>query len=456
MQIPLPKGLRGEENAPKQREILRNCYFDPSEMPTINTRPAVRLAGLAKGRCRGIGMFKDELFMVSNDRLVKITLTYPDNEPTNNLTVTDLGQIQGDQLCQLEAGFTALVIMVVGGKCYTYDDVNGLREITDPLYVASVSVTYDSGRWAFIPASGDPFFWTELNDPTNILPTSFADAEEFPDKNKAVKAKKKQIYVSGTRSIERLQYNPTLDTYQVIGGATSSVGYVGGMCDYAETFMFIGQGGNGGFSIYAMAQDAQPVSNKTVDEILNSYNYADLEGALGNSFRLEGAEFAVFQLPNHTLVFSGDWSLWNSGTQDETPTPWTVGFFQFCYGYIFTGDLTNRNIGIITNDHEEYGQPIDGEIQTFVRTEPRSNGMIRRIFLQANSGFQDDPQTIGLQISRDGKVFGPLIYRTFGAFGDYSREISWGSPVIKMSDCAIIRLRWSGKIRLSCDGMSFE
>lgn len=456
MQIPLPKGLRGGSESPKQVETLKNVFSDPSEIPTIMTRPTARKVAEAIGRCRGMGMFKDELYAVSNDRLIKISLINTDLPPTSsNILVTDIGEIAGTQNCQLEAGYVDLAIMVEGGSLYVYDG-STLSEVTDVLYKPSVSITYDGGRFVFVPATGEPFFWSDLANPAAISPTSFADAEEFPDLNKACKVKKKQLYVAGSRSIERLQYNANADTYQTIGGATSAVGYVGGMVDYGETFLFLGQGVNGGFQFYGMASDAEPISNKTVDEILSSYSAVDLENIRGDSFKWEGTEFAIFYLPRHTLVFNGDWSLWHSGVSGDVQETWSVGFFQFCYGYIWTGDVVNRNIGIITDDAEEYGNNIEGEIVTIIRTEPRTNAVIHRLYCALNPGSLITAQSIGMQVSRDGVIFGPMVYRSLGALGDYAREVSWGSPVIKINDHATIRLRWSGKIRLSCDALSFD
>lgn len=451
----LPTGLRGHTRTPKQVEILRNCYAVPGENAFISTRPVAVQAGTSLGKCRGIGLFKDELYMVSNDRLVKITLTDPTLPPAGNLTVTDIGEIAGSARCELVSGYTAMCIMVIGGAGYIYDSVNGLQEITDPAYMASVSVAYDAGRFIFQPETGGPFLWTELANPAAINPTNFADAEEFPDLNKAVAVKRKSLYVAGSRSFERLQYDPELDTYKVISGASSAVGYIGGMTDFDEMFLFIGPGVNGGFSVYAMEASATPISNEAVDNILSEYTASELEGVNAQSFKREGIEFALFYLPRHTLCFYGDWSIWHSGVAGDGLT-WSVQFFQFCYGYLFTGDIDGLQIGIIDEAQNEYTGPVEGTLRTFIRGEPRTGQMISRVTASVNPGQTSTPASIGLSVSTDGVTYGPVQYKSLGTLGDYAREISWGRPVAKINDFLGLNITWRGPMQLTIDMLSYE
>jgi len=455
MDIPLPKGLRGGERSPKQREVLRNCYSLPGDVMTIISRPVAKQVGNSLGPCRGSCQFKDELYMVSNDRLVKVTLTNPTLPPDSNLTVTDLGEIRGTALCQMSAGFTELFIMVEGGAAYLYNDVDLLREITDPSYRPSISLDYDGGRFILVPETGEPFEWTLAADPTNILAQNFADAEEFPDLNKAVMVRNRSAYICGSRSIDRLAYDSNMDTYRTVGGASSAVGYVGGKVNFSETFLFVGVGVSGGFGIYAMSEIASPVSTDAVNEILASYNASDLERCRASSFKWEGTEFALFYLPNHTLCFYGEWAIWHSGIEGSSDT-WSVGFFQYCYGYIFSGDINTARIGIITDTDNEYNEPLDSGFTTIIRTLPRRNAFINRVYMIANTGTVSEEASVGMAVSRDGRVFGDMIYRRLGGLGDYTQEISWGSPVMKIGDFCALKFSWRGVMQFAVDGLSFE
>lgn len=458
-QIPVPKGCRGDSRTPRQRELLRNCYFEDDGIGTINTRPVARSIKDGVGRCRGSGFFKDELYQVSNDKLIRITLIDANLPPTESNTQVDiLGTIAGGQDCVLRSSFTQMVIVVVGGAGYVYDKSNGLRAITDPSYKPSVSVDFDSGNFVFVPFDGDPFFFCSdfnLNSNPASAQFEFADAEEFTDLNKCVITRKRQIYIGGARSFERLEYNAAFDTYQAVGGSTSNYGYVGGLTEYGDTFMFIGQGANGGFSFFIMNEVARPLPNKFVDEILASYDVNTLENVVGETFRWMNHDFAIFYLPDYTIVFNGDFVLWHSGTLGDGYGPWRVSFMQTAYGYIWTGDTTGATIGILTEDDKEYEEDIEFEMLTYIRAEPRVRRMVKRLQVDLNSGINGPDQKLGLSISGDGKIFGPMHYRSVGEPGDYKREVWWG-PLMLLDNYMGVLLRGSGNMRLSIDALTYK
>lgn len=458
--IPLPTGLRGDRNFPKQVEILDNCYMVQGDLPTIQSRPVVRSISDSPGRCRGSGKYKGELYQVANDRLIKITLINPNLAPSvDNVLITEVGTIAGTEDCILVPSFTQMVILRKGSGAYVYDDVNGLRAITDPQFVVSISVDYDpNGNWVFIPADGDPFiFCSDVNlftDPSNAQ-FRFADAQEFIDLNKVVAVRRRQIYVGGGSSFERLAYNPDLDTYVPVSGATSNYGYVGGLTRFADTFMFLGVGIDGGYSFFIMDERARPIPNTYVNDLLLNYDLNQLENIKGYSFRWKDRDFAVFYLPDITLVFSEDFMIWHSGVIGEAKAPWRVCFFQQAYGYTWTGDLYGSTIGIMSEDELEYDENVEGCIQTYLRGPSRSNFIIRRIFLDANCGVNSTAQKIGLQVSQNGAVFGKVHYQSLGGPGEYNRELSWG-PIGKFDNAMCIRLVWSGNIRLSFDRLEYQ
>lgn len=460
--IPLPKGLRGKIDSPKQIEALINCFYQGGEVPTTTPRPGVLNAKTGIGKCRGSGLFNEELYQVSGTQLIRITVTgivtgeFP--EPSD-ITIEDLGTIEGGGECELEASFTQLAIMAVNGKAYIYDKVSNLREVTDSNYVASISLAQDQGRFVFVPANGDPFFWTELLDPTNILPTNFADAELFPDPNKAVIYRKKSIYVLGTRSIEQLIFNPVKDTYEAISAVSSNVGYVGCLNYYGESFTFLGRGQNGGYSFYVMGQQAIPISNPTVDEIVNNikkYTLDDLEGSISDYFRWEGFDIGVYHLSRDTFAFTGDWSQWYSGKDKNDDPTWRIRSIQFAYGFLWTGDFNSNTIGILTSDASEYGQNVEGEIITFIKALPRTGFDVNRVYAQCNTGQSNSETGIALSISEDGINYGEEDFTPLGDKGHYNQEISWGSPVIRADNHVSLKLRWVGDVIVNTEGVSFD
>jgi hypothetical protein len=453
--IPLPTGMRGKQDSPKQSEKVINAYFKEG---TILTRPGVYQGDLGIGKCRGVGKFKEELYQVSSNRLIKITITSTGKKVLTpaDIVVTNIGEIEGTANCVMKAGFNDLCIMVKGGKAYIYNDVSGLREITDVSYQASVSVSYDAGRFVFVPEDGGPFFWTELANPASILAVSYADAEEFPDHNKAVNSYKQSIDIMGSRSIERLQYNPNITSYARIQGISSNVGYVGGLTDFGESYAFIGIE-DGGYSIYVMGWQPVPIPNDYADELLNiTYTQTELEAVRGDTFRWQGQIITLFRLPNHTLVLYSvgqgfDIALWHSETTAKDTGTLDWGFTQAAYGYTWTGNFNSVNIGILTDDTIEFGNDIEGRLQTFYRAENRTNSIISRVFLDCTTGQGNGENEVNASFSRDGKIFGSIVSVSLGQLGDYGKEVSWG-PIGMVDNFLGLNFTWIGQVSVNVDG----
>lgn len=464
--IQLPTGIRGRKDSYKQNELLLNLFYEGvgTDIGTLMQRPGVREVIPGFGACRGAGLFKEQLYQVSNDRLIRITLSQ-DFIPTMPITaadvvvenLSDVELILGTKPCIFVAGFSKLLIMVVGGNAYVYDDINGLKQITDPSYKASSSCTYLNGFYIFQPVEGGPFFWSKLDDPSSIDPEDYADAGDFPDPNKLVRELNQTLYVGGTRSFQRLQYDATLDTFRSIQGTARNVGYVGGVADYGESFVFIGRGNNGGFSIYDIRDTNNPISNDTVDELLNTeYTLAELEQVEAQYFRWQNTNFVVFYLQRDTLVFYGDWAYWHSGVSGTPRGKLNYNHIQFAYGRLWCGDNIRSSIGILIDDSTDYGNDIEYEIDTYVRSLPRTKFIIKRIVAMCTNGQKNNNRRISLQVSDNGQVYGKEVWTELGELAEYNFEVSWGSPIGRFDSYCGLKIRWVGDITLNTDGLAYE
>jgi len=462
-EIPLPRGLTGKFNSYRQRELLINKFYEerPGSVGTLVDRPGVEKIQNGIGFCRGSGLFKEELYQVSSNKLIRITLKPETPVIVNEISEDDVdvevvGDIGGASGCLLIAGFTKLLIMEIGGGAYVYDG-NTLEQITDASYKPSVSAAYIQGKFVFIPADGEPFFWSEIGDPANILPQSYADAEEFPDPNKGCFVINQTLFVCGTRSIEELEFDANLQTFVRIAGRSRNVGYVGGLADYKESFMFVGRGKNGGFAVYDIMDTANPRSNSFVSELLNTqYTLEDLENINAQYFKYDDTDFILFYLPNDTLCYcNGEWSFWREGTKGLDRGTLGYSYIQFAYGRLFTGDINNSNIGILTNTSTDYGLDIEYIIQTYVRFENRGNLVMDRLFLDCTTGQKNRNRSISVAFSEDGQIYGDDHSEYLGDAGDYAAEISWGSPIGTFDNYCGILMKQVGDIEMDIDRMGF-
>jgi len=471
--IPLPTGNSGLNASPKTLETVKNLFLTRGNNPVLSIRPGIDKIDDAFGASRGSGLFRnnvtgdEELYMVSGTRLIRIVVSNVLARKQLNatdITITNLGEITGSSDIVMVGGFTKLLIMEVGGRGFVFDQINGLVEITDVSFQQSNIAFYDNGRFVFIPSDGSPFFWSELDDPSNILPSSFADAEIFPDPNKSGFALKSSIYVLGSRSVQRFRYNSTLDTYKTYVGEESTIGYVGGMVQFGETFAFLGNGADGDFNIYAMAGQPQTISNDFISELINNeYSLPELAEIRAESFEWKGSPLIIFYLPRHTLVYYGAWSFWESQNTDDDLNPskvWRISTVEYAYGYLWTGDAFDASIGVMRDSGNEYGLDIGWGIITFIQALPEFNFIVSRIVATATMGRvavnQEAKPQIGLSVSTDGQTFNPPVWLNLGRAGDYNLNLRWGAPICKGYDHVGIEFTGYGNAVMNLDGVYFE
>lgn len=444
--IKLPIGNRGDTDTPKQKEILVNCYLQMGDRATLAPRPGIDLFLNVFGGCRGAGKFKEDLYQVSANRLIKIT-----EDDFGNRQYVFIGaiNIDGSADCVLIESFTKLLIMVKGGKAYVYDGTT-LDEITDPQYEESDDATFIFSRFVFVPSDGGPYFWSDLNNPASIQAGSFADAETLPDKNYAVEELKDSLIIFGGATIERHGFNTSLNTFQRQSGATKNIGYVGGKARYNETLAFIGRPVNGTFSIYLYGQDL-PISGKSIDEVLNKYTVTQLRQVRADFWSWKGQAMVKWKLPDDEILFYGDFAFIKSGVTGDFKGTWTADFIQEFNGKLICGDRSNARTGELVDTFTDYGSEVEGIVRTFVRDAPRSNFPINTITLEATTGQSNDESGISLKVSEDGVHYGNEVYESLGVEGVYNNEISW-NPIGRFENHASIEFRWVTDIKVPIDG----
>ena len=467
--VNLPTGCKGLEASPKNREEVKNLFYTSGDNPVLSIRPGEQAVGLGSGACRGSVIFRnsetgtEELYQVSGQKLVRVTIInhLARKELSNaDISIDEIGAIPGSSKCVILGGFTKMLVMEIGGKAWVYDNTDGLKEIDDESFLPSVSVTYDNGRFVFVPADGSRFFWSELGDPSDILPQSAADAELFPDPNKAVFTRKGTLFVLGSRSVEQLDYNANFESYVRLAGISSSVGYVGGMTEYLDTFAFVGQGSNGDFNIYAMGQSAEPISNEYVSELINNeYSLPDIINMRAQHFVWKGTPMLIFYFPRHTLVFYGGWAFWQNGITGESIGTWNINNIQYAYGFLWTGDNKSNVIGVLRDSGSDYSDPgkdIEWLLRTYIKAPAESNFIISKLFATCTMGRADKEPQISVRVSRDGVIYGPDRYASLGRVGEYNRQLRWTGTIAKGYDFVGIIYKGYGSAVMNMDGIGFE
>ena len=450
MKIEIPTGLRGDSDTPKQREMLINCYLEKGQVNTLSPRPGIEELFSRYGFTRGQAVFQDALYSVEADRLYKTEI-----DQNGVINRTDIGEIPGSENCLLIPSFTFLLIQRIGAGAYSYEgETEIFAEVTNPLYLDSVYVTFTDGHYVWTPADGSPYFWSNGYDPNDISAGNFSDAERKPDRNWAGEAWRGNFIAFGGETIERQSYDPNANAYRT--GTLDNIGYVGGLVRFGNDLMFIGRPVNGTFSIYVYSDGgSQRISNKTVDEILNLYTFDELNESRGDFFSWRGEDQCVWHLPEYTLHFYGDFAFIKSGVNGGEAGNWEGQFITSYQGRLIVGDRSGNNAGVLSDNFTDYGEVIEAELTTYVRAEPRANFFIKRITAAITTGQTNQDKRIELSVTEDGVHYGESDSVQFQGIGIFNDEISW-QPVGRFDNFVGMKLRWVGDIKVPIDGLYYD
>lgn len=425
MRFPLPKGLTGSPSLPKTQTSLLNCFNNGETPPVVLPRPGIQLLNTTDDLARGNFNWRDRIFQVVSERLVRI-----DNVDTG--AFTPIGTIEGSAAVDTSIGFNFAVIVVKSatGKGYTLSVNDELEEITDGQFKPSVSVANIKEVTVYIPFDGSPAFFSNPGAPEIIQ--SFFDAQQLPDRNNAVFNLSDTLYIMGTDSIElfRVVTSPDLP-FRSVTGARINNGFIGGLVEYGDTFLFIGKEKDQSFGIYAIGQGTAPkISNERIDEILSQHTQEELAEAIPGSIKVQGHFLATFQLRRSSFGFyKGEWFLLDT-VFNGVSSPWGGGFIAQLNGQYFTA--FQDTIGVFDETlNTDYGERVTRSIKMIFIQEDGNWFGCSRMELGISQGFTPDKTngdktgSIALITSRDGVLFGPEVFRELGALGDYQARLIW-------------------------------
>lgn len=419
--IKFPLGLTETEFLPRTRRDLKNCFNNGQN--AIVGRPGITSISTPTGVSRGSFVWNGSLYEVRGQKLYKFT-----NLETG--AQTEIGDIADSAAVKTDIGFNEAVIVVPAGRIYKLNTSDVLTRIdTGSNFSSCQDVCHINGRFIYIPANGDPAFFSDVGDAATVQAASFFDAENLPDKNNACFNLKETLFIAGTDSIQLFRNVATNSAvpFLPIQGSRILNGYIGGLLEYNNTFLFIGREKDQDRGIYSIAQGQAPkISNEIVDKILSTYTESELSDAYSMRFKWRGYDIAVFNLPNHTIGFyGGNWFTLDT-IDNGTSKPWFSWFitqFQGTY-YTFYPD----NFGKLSTVNSDYGNPITRIIDTGVEQEDSDYFSIDSIELGISQGYNSITGTVGLAMSDDNVTYGPMLFRELGSLGQYNHKLIWQYP----------------------------
>jgi hypothetical protein len=419
--IPYPDGLVGSEDLPRTRKGLQNCF--KNKEGRLLYRPGILgLNTVPDSQARGSFVWNDALYMVLSEQLIKIT-----NTETGAFSV--IGTILGPQTIETAAGFNEAVIVVKGGAIYTLDKSDNLINISaNPNFVPCSDVAHIDDRFIYIPFDGDVAFFSDVGAAGTVQALSFFDPQVLPDRNSAVFVLKNTLYIMGTDSIEPfLNRGTTPVPFVRRGGGGIDNGFIGGLLEYDNTFLFIGRKKNQDPGIFAVGQGRAPkISNEFIDLILTTYTLEELAEAIPGRIIWRGNDIATFTLRRDSFGFlRGNWFKLDT-IFDGVSRPWGAGFISQFEGEYFTA--FEERIGKFSKVNTDYGERITRIIDFGVEQPDGKFFQVQDIELGISQGFNSANGSVSLFLSRDNVLYSDPLTINLSPTGRYSDRVKWRYP----------------------------
>jgi hypothetical protein len=418
--VDFPKGLDGAESLPQTRTALENCFNN--NQGQILPRPGITTLGSNQTNlARGSFTWNGSLYFVFGQDLLKVT-----DILTGATTVIDT--IAGSSVIKAVIGFNEVVIMAKDFALYALDKMDFLIDITNNQNFQSVTdVAFIDGRFVYIPTNGDPAFFSDVGVAATVQPLSFFDAEELPDLNNAVFNFANTLYIGGTDSFELFRdTGGTPNPFTRISGARHRYGFIGALLEYTNSFLFLGREKDQDFGFYAIGPgQTAKISNAFIDKILTNYAPEELAACIPGRLKWRGYDIATFTLPRDAFGFyQGNWFRLST-LVGGFPRPWLGGYITQFEGRYYTSSV--RSIGRFDNINTDFGERIGKTIDLGFKHPNNERFSCQCVEFGISQGFNAEVGTVGLFISRDNRVYGPAIYRSLGALGEYNAKLSWNS-----------------------------
>lgn len=419
--IELPTGLVGNEDLPRTRQSLTNCFNNGEGV--IIPRPGLQDLATTGGVARGQLVWNGSLYQIVSEQLLKIT-------DTDTGATSVIGTISGNAPVVSAIGFNTAVLVVQGGTIYTLDKTDTLVIISGNANFEPVdAVAHIDGRFVYIPTDGaNPAFFSDIGAAGTVQPESFFDAEELPDNNTTVFNLRNTLYIGGTDSFELFRDTGASPVpFTRLTGARIDYGFIGGLVPYADTFLFVGREKDQNYGIYAIAQGrAEKVSNEAIDEILSKYEMRTQSLTVASRFKWRSYDIVAFTCGADSFGFyKGSWFLLSSIT-GSTQSAWGGGFINQYLGEYFTA--FEDKIGKLSNINTDYGERIPRIIDLAFEEPDGEYFACQSATLGISQGYNGTVGTVGLAMSRNNVEYGPMLFRDLGNIGDYTTHLEWNEP----------------------------
>lgn len=402
-------------------ELLQNLYpeINPEGAKgpvTLYGTPGMVLFGTAgTGPIRGMCAMRDELYVVSGDRLYVVA---------NDGAARDLGEIKGTGECAIETNGTHVTI--ASGSWLYAANKSG---ISNPWLRNVNGITSQDGYTIFTEAWSNRFWLSALGDATTIDALDFATAEALPGTLMGCVSDKRELVLFSEDHAEVWQNTGAsgFPFERGQGGVLNrGCGSSASICMVAGSVFWIGDD----WVVYTLAGYLpQRVSLPWIEKAIAEDS--DPTAARSWSYQEPGHTFLVIGLTEKTLCLDTSTNRWHTRKSQGRDT-WIGRHHARCYGRELVGGPVDGKIYYLDSDvYADNGV----EIERVAISPPISAGAGRAAMhalavdvepgVGLVSGQGSDP-ILSLDWTDDGgNTWSARRYASAGRMGEYQHRVQW-------------------------------
>jgi hypothetical protein len=412
-------------------EIVPEAGKEPA---FLNRAPGLKLEFTAGfGPIRGLWVLAGNLYVVSRDKLYKVTPAY---------VVTLIGTVANTSGPVSMADNGTQLFVACNGPSYIYNaNTDVFQQITDADFPGAVTVGYLDGYFVFNEPNSQKIWVTGLLDGTSVDPLDFASAEGSPDGVVGIIVDHGQLWVYGTNSIEVWYNSGNADfPFSRIQGAFNELGCAAAysIAKMDNGLFWLGKDARGQGMVYrANGYSGQRISTHAVEWHIQQYG--DLSDAIGYTYQQDGHSFYVLIFPSAdtTWVYDVATQAWHerAGFSNGDFTRHWSNCQAFFNNKVLVGDYRNANV--YSFDLDDYSD--NGSIQKWLRSWralPTGQNNLKRTAHHSlqldcetgvglNLGQGSDPEVMLRWSDDGGHTWSNEHWVSIGKIGEYYRRAIW-------------------------------
>lgn len=350
-------------------------------------------------------------------------------------------------------------IAVVSDGLRTIIENDALIGLTDTDLPPPIDVTSIAGYFVFAIADGR-YFWTSIDEGTEVGALDFASAEANPDGLVAGRARGQEVVFFGEQSIEFHAFTGSSAVFERVPNTTQPIGCSArhAIAEINGVLLFPASDG----TVRRLAGYApERISNHDIETAL--LELTDKDSLRGWTFSHRGHQFYVLSCPSWTWVcdlLTGFWFQWDT----EGLARWKAEGYLEIGNKQIVGDYNSPYLYELDKDtHDDAGDAIIwkmiGRATAYPARVELNNfyvNLVPGVGLNSADPDLEDPKAM-MRVSKDnGKSWSNEKQRSVGKLGEYSKRVKFGRWGTSKEDGFMIELSMSAAVPRGISGAAAD